>query len=84
MQHKVITFLLSDYTDPECPEMRRLFCQEREIWGCKGQGRTAGSEHRENRGWVGYGKREEGFLKEWEAGETDRELCKNVKSHYGS
>lgn len=84
MQHKVITFFLSDYTDPECPEMRRLFCQEREIWGCKGQGRTAGSEHRENRGWVGYGKRKEGFLKEWEAGEIDRELCKNTKSHYGS
>lgn len=61
-----------------------FFFQEREIWGCKGQGRTAGSEHRENRGWVGYGKRKEGFLKEWEAGEIDRELCKNAKSHYGS
>ena len=43
-------------------------------------GRTAGWEHRENRGRVGYRKREERFLKEWEAGEIDRELCKNVKN----
>lgn len=81
MKHKVITFFLSHYTDPECPEMRRLFFFKREKYG---DGRTAGWEHRENRGWVGYGKRKEGFLKEWEAGEIDRELCKNAKSHYGS
>lgn len=84
MQHKVITFFLSHYKGPEWPEMRRLFFQEREIWGCKGVGRTAGWEHRENRGRERYGKRDEGFLKEWEAGEIDIQLCKNAKSHYGS
>lgn len=33
MQHKVITFFLSHYTDPECPEMRRLFFFKREKYG---------------------------------------------------
>lgn len=52
LQHKVITFFLSHYTVPECPEMRRLIFKREKYedvkeWG----GQRDGSTGRIGGGW---------------------------------
>lgn len=60
LQHKVITFFLSHYTDPECPEMRRLFFKREKYGDVKDRGgQRGGSPGRIEGGWgTGSGRKD--------------------------